>query len=191
MGDTSRDKGISGKVERLRQAREFLEGLFQRMGAQVDVTLKYLPEGPTFDITGKDAGMIIGRHGRTLLSLQYLVNLIINQGVSKRDEVRVILDSQGYRSRKENQLRDLATKMAARVKRTGKPVTLNPMLPFERKVIHTTLSEDEEITTFSVGRNPYKRVVIAPAGFTQEDYERMIRENDQNSELASENLSND
>ena len=149
-------------AERLRKAREFLEGLFERMGADVEITLKYLPEGPTFDITGKDAGMIIGRYGRTLASLQFILNLVVNKGYPHGEELRIYLDSQGYRGRREKQLRDLAKATAERVKRTGKPVKLQPMLPFERKVIHLTLADDPHVTTYSVGRNPYKQVVIAP-----------------------------
>ncbi len=147
------------------QVRLLLSGLFERMCANVQMVIKQeSPNQITVDITGEDAGMIIGRHGRTLSAIQYMVNIIVNRNRrGEPDRVKVILDSRGYRSRKERQLRELAIRAARRVKRTRKPVTLRPMLPSDRRVIHITLADDPDVITYSIGRNPLKRVVVAPA----------------------------
>ena len=122
--------------------------------------------GPVIlDIAGDDLGLLIGWRGETLRSLQTAVNLMLGEeGVETR---RVILDVERYRARREDQVRELAQRLALRVKRTGEPYTLDPMHAYERRVIHMTLAEDPDVTTESTGREPARRVVINPTGPAQ------------------------
>ena len=117
------------------------------------------------DIAGDDLGLLIGWRGETLRSLQTAVNLMLGEeGVETR---RVILDVERYRARREDQVRELAERLALRVKRTGEPYTLDPMHAYERRVIHMTLADDPDVTTESSGREPARRVVINPTGPAQ------------------------
>ncbi|QGP91931.1 hypothetical protein MGLY_12800 [Neomoorella glycerini] len=108
---------------------------------------------------GKDLGILIGRRGDNLDALQYLCNLAVNRVL--KNKVKIVLDVEGYRKRREQTLINLARRLSARVKATGKRVVLEPMNPQERRVIHTALQNDNEILTFSEGQEPNRKVVIA------------------------------
>ncbi|KYH33756.1 RNA-binding cell elongation regulator Jag/EloR [Neomoorella mulderi] len=108
---------------------------------------------------GKDLGILIGRRGDNLDALQYLCNLAVNRVL--KNKVKIVLDVEGYRKRREQTLINLARRLSARVKETGKRVVLEPMNPQERRVIHTALQNDSEILTFSEGQEPNRKVVIA------------------------------
>ncbi|MBR6345583.1 MAG: KH domain-containing protein, partial [Lachnospiraceae bacterium] len=120
----------------------------------------YVPEDYTFniDLKGDDMGVLIGRRGQTLDSLQYLVSLIVNKGTA--EYVRVKVDTENYRSRRKDTLENLAKNMAFKVKRTRRPVSLEPMNPYERRIIHSALQNDRYVTTHSEGDEPFRKVII-------------------------------
>ena len=109
-------------------------------------------------INGKDSGTIIGKRGQTLDSIQYLTSLVVNKDSEKY--IRVIVDAENYRERREKTLEQLAKRLAEKVNRTGRSVRLEPMNPYERKVIHATLQKYSGVTTRSEGEEPYRRVII-------------------------------
>ena len=110
------------------------------------------------DISSTDMGIIIGKRGNTLDAIQYLLSLAINKG--KEDYIRVTLDTKGYRAKREETLIRLAHRMAEKTKYSNRPVKLEPMNPYERRIIHSALQKTEGIVTFSEGKEPYRRVVI-------------------------------
>ena len=115
--------------------------------------------GPIIDLDGDDSGLLIGRRGQTLQALQFLVNLIVRK---EFEDVRVALDVERYRERRETSLRDMASKVAARVVQTSRSVTLEPMTPADRRIVHTTLSEFPGVTTESMGVGEDRKVTIMP-----------------------------
>ena len=116
----------------------------------------------TIDIEGQELGLLIGKYGQTLGALQHLLGIMANRGEENRK--RIILDAEGYRARREESLRHLALASARRAKQSGEPVTLDPLLPHERRIIHTTLMDDAGITTHSIGEDPTRRIVIEARG---------------------------
>ena len=110
------------------------------------------------EISGEDMGVLIGKRGQTLDSLQYLVSLVVNKGT--KEYLRVKVDTENYRERRNKTLENLAKNMAFKVKRTRRSVTLEPMNPYERRVIHSALQNDSYVTTHSEGEEPYRKVVI-------------------------------
>ena len=111
------------------------------------------------NLSGKKMGLIIGYRGETLDSIQYLVSLVVNKH-HELPHKKVILDTENYRSKREETLKGVAIKTAARVKKTGKAFKLEPMNPYERRIIHSALQEDTDVDTFSEGEEPFRRVVI-------------------------------
>ena len=141
-------------------ASKFLTDVLSSMGITAQVTCDYVPEDYTFniDLKGDDMGVLIGRRGQTLDSLQYLVSLIVNKGTA--EYVRVKVDTENYRSRRKDTLENLAKNMAFKVKRTRRPVSLEPMNPYERRIIHSALQNDRYVTTHSEGDEPFRKVII-------------------------------
>lgn len=140
-------------------AIDFLTTIFKKF--ELDVTIRAM-EGEEFivlDLIGKDLGILIGRRGETLDALQYLTNLTVARHFEDRN--KFILDVEGYRAKREETLERLAKKLAERVKESGKNISLEPMSPYERRIIHTVLQGDEQVRTFSEGEEPYRKVVIA------------------------------
>ena len=141
-------------------AKEFLQKVFNAMKIKV-VMEKFINKNDgtvTFKLHGDDMGILIGKHGQTLDSLQYLTNLVANKNSSER--VRVIIDVEDYSDRRIETLTRLANRLADKVKRTGERVALEPMNPHERKIIHMALQGDRRVTTLSEGDEPYRHVVI-------------------------------
>ena len=116
--------------------------------------------GPIIDLAGEDSGLLIGRRGQTLQALQFLVTLIVRRQVG--EDVRVVLDVENYRQRRETSLRDMAAKVASRVAQTNRSITLEPMSPADRRIIHTSLSENPEVRTESAGEGENRKVTIMP-----------------------------
>jgi spoIIIJ-associated protein len=116
--------------------------------------------GPIIDLTGEDSGLLIGRRGQTLQALQFIVNLIVRQRFG--EDVRVVLDVERYRQRREASLRDMAAKVAARVVQTGRSITLEPMSAADRRIIHLSLANHQGVTTESVGLGEERKVTIIP-----------------------------
>ena len=144
-------------------AKEFLKDVFKAMDLAValNVTVEENEEGNTIniDIEGENMGVLIGKRGQTLDSLQYLTSLIVNKE-SDDKFYRVRLDTEDYRARRQATLENLARNIAKKVKRIGKPVALEPMNPYERRIIHSALQNDKFVTTRSEGDEPYRHVVV-------------------------------
>ena len=132
------------------------------MDAEVVLTLKQMHnddlDGPIFEIEGDDAGLLIGRKGETLKTLQFLVRYIVGQRLD--DRVNLMIDVEGYQERRHQSLANMARRVARRVTDTGKPITLEPMPPNERRIVHLTLSDHPKVTTESTGMGSSRQVVI-------------------------------
>ena len=141
-------------------AEDFLKDVFKAMDMVVDIKVTENKEENTMDIelSGEEMGVLIGKRGQTLDSLQYLVSLVVNK--YSDEYIRVKIDTENYRERRKETLENLARNIAYKVKRTRKTVSLEPMNPYERRVIHSALQNDRYVTTHSEGEEPYRRVVV-------------------------------
>ena len=142
------------------KAKDFLKEVFDAMNLVVVIDVKYDEENRNMDIelSGEEMGVLIGKRGQTLDSLQYLVSLVVNKG---QDEyIRVKVDTEDYRKRRKETLENLAKNIAYKVKRTKRSVSLEPMNPYERRIIHSALQNDKYVTTHSEGEEPFRRVVV-------------------------------
>ncbi len=140
-------------------ANDFLQGLLQFFENDVKVESSLKGNVLTCEITGKNAGLFIGKRGSTLDAIQFLTSLVVNRNSDKF--IRVLLDAENYREKREKTLQRLAVRMANRVKETRRSITLEPMYPNERRIIHTALQTDPRVTTKSIGKEPNRRVVIS------------------------------
>lgn len=140
--------------------KEFLKSVFSAMNMEVQIVVKVNEEDKTIDVdlNGDDMGVLIGKRGQTLDSLQYLTNLAVNKHSENYYKVKV--DTEDYRKRRKDTLENLAKNIAYKVKRTKRSVELEPMNPFERRVIHSALQNDKFVTTHSEGDEPYRHVVV-------------------------------
>ena len=136
----------------------FLKDVTEKMGVELEFTPYKANDYIFIDISGKDTGTIIGKRGQTLDSIQYLTNLVLNK--NKEEYQRVILDAENYRTKREKTLEQLAHRLAGKVVRTGRTQKLEPMNPYERKIIHTALQDDSRVMTRSEGKDPYRRVIV-------------------------------
>lgn len=155
--------GLPGSAEEMEETvKKFLDDVFDAMKMKVNVNVKFVNEDePELDVTldGEEMGVLIGKRGQTLDSLQYLVSLVVNKG--KGDYIRVKVDTEDYRERRKATLENLAKNLSYKVKRTRRPVSLEPMNPYERRIIHSALQNDRYVTTHSEGEEPYRRVIIS------------------------------
>ncbi len=140
--------------------KDFLNRVFEAMDMEVEIISKYDEESGMVEVEfkGSEMGVLIGKRGQTLDSLQYLTNLAINKQTDKY--VKVKLDTEDYRKRRKDTLENLARNISYKVKRTKRPVALEPMNPFERRVIHSALQNDRFVSTHSEGEEPYRHVVV-------------------------------
>ena len=159
------------------KAKDFLKEVFEAMNLAVVVDVKYdeADNSMDIDLSGDEMGVLIGKRGQTLDSLQYLASLVANQG--EEEYVRVKVDPENYRPRSKDTLENLAKNISYKVKRTKRPVSLEPMNPYERRIIHSALQNDKYVTTHSEGEEPYRHVVVV-----LKRYEKSPRNNDRNSE---------
>ncbi|HHW92524.1 MAG TPA: KH domain-containing protein, partial [Firmicutes bacterium] len=137
----------------------FLEGIMEKMGVAGELEIEEAGEYLQINIKGKDLGILIGRRGRTLDTLQYLVNLAANKGT--RERVRIILDVSSYRKRRADTLKNLARRLCQRVRRQKRSVVLEPMTPQERRIVHLAVQEDKGVISYSEGEEPFRKVIIA------------------------------
>ena len=162
--------GIGAKPAIIRARKEvtledkavgFLKQVFEAMSLPVEIQVSYNDEEKemSINLVGKDMGILIGKRGQTLDSLQYLVGMVVNKG--SEGYIRVKLDTENYRSRRKETLETLAKNIAYKVKRTKRSVSLEPMNPYERRIIHAALQNDKYVTTRSEGEEPFRHVVIA------------------------------
>ena len=140
--------------------REFLENVFSAMNMDVTIDIKKAEDDKVYEVelSGKEMGLLIGKRGQTLDSLQYLTNLAVNK--HSDGYIKVKLDTEDYRQRRKDTLENLAKNIAYKVKRTKRPVSLEPMNPFERRVIHSALQGDRYVETHSEGEEPFRHVVV-------------------------------
>ena len=142
------------------EAKAFVDGLLSRMGINGEAFPTEGEDGQiVLDIRGEDMGAVIGRRGDTLDAIQYLTSLTVNRG--KEEHIRIAIDTEGYRAKREESLQRLARKMAGKVLKYHKNMTLEPMNPYERRIIHSTLQDYKGVTTYSTGTEPNRRVVVA------------------------------
>ena len=170
--------------------KDFLARLFKAMNVSVNSTVDYDEENRTMNIVfdGEDMGLLIGKRGQTLDSLQYIISLVVNK--ESDSYIRIKVDTENYRERRKATLENLAKNLAYKVKRTRRPVSLEPMNPYERRVIHSALQNDRYVETHSEGEEPYRKVVItlkkdyrernSRSGYNREN--RYNRENNYNRE---------
>ena len=146
------------KEDAKEKAVKFLKDVFASIEMEVEVHAEFEDEVLNVEMSGEDMGVLIGKRGQTLDSLQYLTSLVVNKG--KSGYVRVKVDTENYRSRRKETLENLAKNIAYKVKRTRRPVFLEPMNPYERRIIHSALQNDPYVTTHSEGEEPYRKVVV-------------------------------
>ena len=151
-------KAPANKDEVEKSAYEFLQGVFKAMEMNVEIKAEFSDDTLSVDLNGDDMGVLIGKRGQTLDSLQYLTSLVVNKG--KASYTRVKLDTENYRNRRKETLENLARNIAFKVKKTKRPVFLEPMNPYERRIIHSALQNDPYVTTHSEGEEPYRKVVV-------------------------------
>lgn len=142
-------------------AEDFLRKIFKTIGMEVTLTSVMDEEEGclNIDMSGEEMGVLIGKRGQTLDSLQYLVSLIVNK--EREEYLRIKLDTENYRERRKATLESLAKNIASKVKRTKRPVSLEPMNPYERRIIHSVLQSDKYVLTRSEGEEPYRHVVVS------------------------------
>lgn len=154
---------VPPKERLMRRGRRFLEEVIRGIGVDAFVDGKVGEEDVIrYSIRGSGAGLLIGRRGQTLDALQLLVRQVVAKGAEGR--FRVVVDVEGYRERQRRTLEALAQRMARQARLTGRPVALEPMNALERRVIHLALANDPDVETYSEGKEPYRRVIIAPVG---------------------------
>ncbi|MBR3275581.1 MAG: protein jag [Eubacterium sp.] len=141
-------------------AKDFLEKVFAAMEIEAEFVFEYNETDGSLniDFEGDDMGVLIGKRGQTLDSLQYLTSLVVNKNC--KDHVRVKLDTEDYRKRRKETLENLAKNIASKVKKTGKSVVLEPMNPYERRIIHSAIQPNKYVETYSEGNEPYRHVVV-------------------------------
>lgn len=159
-------------------AKKFLGDIFNAMNLEVNIDAKMDDQSVSIDLSGENMGIVIGKRGDTLDSLQYLTSLVVNQRTD--DYIKVSIDTENYREKRTEALLALSTRLSEKVTKTGKKFTLEPMNPYERRVIHSNLQDSETVTTYSIGSEPYRKVVIAPKnakpfvkdGFKKDGYKK-------------------
>lgn len=168
-------------METVDRVEEFLADVFAAMqiDAKIEITENKEENTMNVDLSGEDMGVLIGKRGQTLDSLQYLASLVANK--ESEGYIRVKMDTENYRNRRKTTLENLAKNIAYKVKRTRKPVTLEPMNPYERRIIHSALQNDRYVCTHSEGEEPYRKVVITLKDDVKEQREnRNFRGKDRN-----------
>ncbi len=140
------------------EIKEFLSRVLELMGIEAKIEITEEESQIMVKLSGQNMGLVIGRRGETLDALQYITNLAVNR--NKSDYKRIIIDTEEYRSKREETLRKLAKRLANKVQRTKKSIVLEPMNPYERRIIHSTLQNHPYVTTYSEGEEPYRKVVI-------------------------------
>lgn len=143
-----------------KQALKILKEVFAAMKLDVELETLVKEDFIKINLKGPDLGVLIGRRGETLDAIQYYINLAANKNFEKR--VKFIIDVENYRQRREDTLQKLAFRLADKAKRKGRDVVLEPMSPYERRIIHTALQEHRDVFTYSEGEEPYRKIIIAP-----------------------------
>lgn len=166
------------------RAKDFMKDVFEAMNLTVVVDVKYdeIEHSMDIDLSGDEMGVLIGKRGQTLDSLQYLVSLVVNKDAE--NYIRVKVDTENYRQRRRETLENLAKNISYKVKRTKHPVSLEPMNPYERRIIHSALQNDKYVTTHSEGEEPYRHVVVVLKRYEKpaRSYDRYHEKTEEDSE---------
>ena len=157
---------VTRKQDKVELACEFIENLLVYMGIEGEIEVSEDGDARVVEISGDDLGLLIGRHGETLRSLEFLTNVVSAKGAG--DVRRILVDANGYRKRRERDLEDMAKNAARKVERTGRSTALRPMDARDRRIIHMTLQRNARVVTQSQGDEPFRRVVISPRGGTSQ-----------------------
>ena len=157
---TKTSGGVYNSDSPAENAKNFIKDILTAMGIDAEVTAELKDDVVEINLEGENMGVVIGKRGDTLDSLQYLTSLVVNQG--SENYIKVSIDTENYRQKREEVLSALANRLASKVVRTGRKFALEPMNPYERRIIHSKLQDNEDVTTFSIGHEPYRKVVIAP-----------------------------
>ena len=150
-------KGAAGD-----DVEKVIHTILKLMQINAIVEQETLNEQVRYNILGENLGILIGKRGQTLEALQFILNLIANKGLEQEQRTKIYLDIEDYRLRREKVLKELAFKMADKAKQEKRHIVLSPMLPNERRIIHTALKEDPSVVTYSEGQDPLRKVIIAP-----------------------------
>lgn len=161
LGSKQAKVNVSVKSEPEEYAEKLLSFILDKHGVEGNINIEHNEGNMIIDISGKGMGVLIGRRGQNLNSLQYLINVIMHRQFENFSG-RVILDAENYRQERERSLKQLALNIADRAEKQNHPVTLEPMTPQERRIIHMTLKDNPNINTYSSGEEPFRKVVISP-----------------------------
>ena len=151
---------VTAKPDSLDDAKTFLVSVLRYMDINADIDIKEENDIININLKGPKMGLVIGYRGETLDSLQYLVSLVVNKN-HENSYKRVVLDAENYRQKREETLIKVAQKTAYKVKKSGRPYKLEPMNPYERRIIHSALQEYTDIKTYSEGEEPFRRIIIS------------------------------
>lgn len=149
---------VTKKNDVIETARNFLSNILNQMSINAKLEIEQNDEVLSINMIGEDMAILIGKRGQTLDSLQYLVSLVVNK--EREDYLRVVLDTENYRAKRKETLEALAEKLASKVKKSRKNVILEPMNPYERRIIHSALQNNPSVSTKSEGEEPYRKVII-------------------------------
>ncbi|OBR92216.1 MULTISPECIES: RNA-binding cell elongation regulator Jag/EloR [Clostridium] len=150
---------VTVKRDYINEAKTFLKSILDKIKVEAEIEIKEDKNGIKIYLTGQEMGILIGYRGETLDALQYLVSLVINKN-HDTEYKRVVLDTENYRFKREETLKRLARRVAEKVKRTGRIIKLEPMNPYERRIIHSALQNNIYVNTYSEGQEPFRRVVV-------------------------------
>ena len=150
---------VTSKYDYIEEARKFISTILNSMELSAEINIVEENDTLKINLSGKNMGLIIGYRGETLDYIQYLVSLVVNKNYELPHK-KVILDTENYRSKREETLENLARNIAYKVKRSRRPVSLEPMNPYERRIIHSALQNNSDVKTYSEGEEPFRRVVI-------------------------------
>lgn len=151
---------IKDEVDPIVVGKAFLAELLDKMDIQAEIETSTTKDRINMVISGDKMGLLIGKRGETLDALQYLVNLVVNKNTEKY--TRVIIDTENYRQRREETLKKLAFRLAKKASQTKQRIVLEPMNPYDRRIIHSTLQNSKTVKTYSEGKEPYRKIVITP-----------------------------
>ncbi len=153
------------KVDPVKIGESFLTDVLEKMDIEAEIESKVNKEQVRMNVSGEKMGLLIGKRGETLDALQYLVNLVVNKNTEKY--TRVILDTENYRQRREETLKKLAFRLAKKASQTKQRIVLEPMNPYDRRIIHSALQNSKTVKTYSEGKEPYRKIVITPTNENQ------------------------
>lgn len=152
---------VTEKVDPVQVAETFLTDVLKKMDIEAEIETNVTKDHIKMNVSGNKMGLLIGKRGETLDSLQYLVNLVVNKNTEKY--TRVVLDTENYRQRREETLKKLAFRLAKKASQTKERIVLEPMNPYDRRIIHSALQNSKTVKTYSEGKEPYRKIVIIPA----------------------------